>query len=118
MRVEAADFTQCATHGSFSRRWQETVYNMFHFTTLYVLPLLVMSCCYSRILLHIHLQHLRDRGTCTTACTLGVPSMAHVVMHLCTCRWSTPKKYIKNKAKDRSSTKDQSIASTLESKQG
>lgn len=62
IRVEAADFTQCATHGSFSRRWQETVYNMFHFTTLYVVPLLVMSCCYSRILLHIHLQHLRDRG--------------------------------------------------------
>lgn len=60
--MEAADFTQCATHGSFSRRWQETVYNMFHFTTLYVVPLLVMSCCYSRILLHIHLQHLRDRG--------------------------------------------------------
>lgn len=60
--MEAADFTQCATHGSFSRRWQETLYNMFHFITLYVLPLLVMSCCYSRILLHIHLQHLRDKG--------------------------------------------------------
>lgn len=60
--MEAVDFTQCATHGSFSRRWQETLYNMFHFTTLYVVPLLVMSCCYSRILLHIHLQHLRDRG--------------------------------------------------------
>ncbi|XP_034409904.1 gonadotropin-releasing hormone II receptor-like isoform X3 [Cyclopterus lumpus] len=62
IRVEAVDFTQCATHGSFSRRWQETVYNMFHFTTLYVVPLLVMSCCYSRILLHIHLQHLRDKA--------------------------------------------------------
>lgn len=60
--MEAADFTQCATHGSFSRRWQETLYNMFHFITLYVLPLLVMSCCYCRILLHIHLQHLRDKG--------------------------------------------------------
>ncbi|TNN02040.1 hypothetical protein fugu_009527 [Takifugu bimaculatus] len=62
VRMEAADFTQCATHGSFSRRWQETVYNMFHFITLYVVPLLVMSCCYSRILLHIHLQHLREKG--------------------------------------------------------
>ncbi|KAL7393146.1 hypothetical protein ABVT39_007119 [Epinephelus coioides] len=62
IRVEAVDFTQCATHGSFSHRWQETVYNMFHFITLYVVPLLVMSCCYSRILLHIHLQHLRDKG--------------------------------------------------------
>uniref|UniRef100_A0A8C4IHK7 Type II GnRH receptor n=1 Tax=Dicentrarchus labrax TaxID=13489 RepID=A0A8C4IHK7_DICLA len=62
IRVEAADFTQCVTHGSFHHRWQETVYNMFHFTTLYVFPLLVMSCCYSRILLHIHLQHLRDKA--------------------------------------------------------
>uniref|UniRef100_A0A3Q3MA56 Type II GnRH receptor n=1 Tax=Mastacembelus armatus TaxID=205130 RepID=A0A3Q3MA56_9TELE len=62
IRVEGADFTQCATHGSFSRHWQETVYNMFHFTTLYVVPLLVMSCCYSRILLHIHQQHLRDKA--------------------------------------------------------
>nr|XP_020479054.1 gonadotropin-releasing hormone II receptor-like [Monopterus albus] len=62
VRVEAVDFTQCATHGSFGHRWQETVYNMFHFTTLYVIPLLVMSCCYSRILLHIHQQHLRDKG--------------------------------------------------------
>ncbi|XP_056902509.1 gonadotropin-releasing hormone II receptor-like isoform X1 [Takifugu flavidus] len=62
VRMEAADFTQCATHGSFSRRWQETVYNMFHFITLYVVPLLVMSCCYSRILLHIHLQHLREKA--------------------------------------------------------
>ncbi|XP_038577440.1 gonadotropin-releasing hormone II receptor-like, partial [Micropterus salmoides] len=62
IRVEGVDFTQCATHGSFSRRWQETSYNMFHFTTLYVVPLLVMSCCYSRILLHIHLQHLRNKA--------------------------------------------------------
>lgn len=60
--MEAADFTQCATHGSFGPRWQETLYNMFHFLTLYVVPLLVMSCCYGRILLHIHLQHLRDKG--------------------------------------------------------
>ncbi|TDH11133.1 hypothetical protein EPR50_G00057700 [Perca flavescens] len=62
IRADVADFIQCATHGSFSRRWQETVYNMFHFITLYVVPLLVMSCCYSRILLHIHLQHRRNTG--------------------------------------------------------
>lgn len=61
--VESVDFTQCATHGSFSHHWQETAYNMFHFSTLYIIPLLVMSCCYSRILLHIHLQHLRDKGS-------------------------------------------------------
>ncbi|XP_059194994.1 gonadotropin-releasing hormone II receptor-like [Centropristis striata] len=60
VRVEAVDFTQCASHGSFSRRWQETLYNMFQFTSLYVVPLLVITCCYSRILLHIHLLHLRD----------------------------------------------------------
>uniref|UniRef100_A0A3Q2YWG3 Gonadotropin-releasing hormone II receptor-like n=1 Tax=Hippocampus comes TaxID=109280 RepID=A0A3Q2YWG3_HIPCM len=40
------DFTQCATHATFSVRWQETLYNMFHFSTLYAIPLLVMSCCY------------------------------------------------------------------------
>uniref|UniRef100_A0A3B4APK2 Type II GnRH receptor n=1 Tax=Periophthalmus magnuspinnatus TaxID=409849 RepID=A0A3B4APK2_9GOBI len=50
------DFTQCATHGSFSRRWQETLYNMFHFSTLYVCPLVVMVWCYSCILLHIQRQ--------------------------------------------------------------
>ncbi|XP_062255269.1 gonadotropin-releasing hormone II receptor-like [Platichthys flesus] len=60
--VDGVDFTQCASHGSFSRRWQETLYNMSHFTTLYVVPLLVMSCCYSRILLHIHQQHTRDKA--------------------------------------------------------
>uniref|UniRef100_A0A673BWS6 Type II GnRH receptor n=1 Tax=Sphaeramia orbicularis TaxID=375764 RepID=A0A673BWS6_9TELE len=62
VQAEGVDFTQCATHGSFSHRWQETLYNMFHFITLYVVPLLVMSCCYSRILLHIHRQHLSNKG--------------------------------------------------------
>ncbi|XP_021169261.2 gonadotropin-releasing hormone II receptor isoform X2 [Fundulus heteroclitus] len=62
IRVDSVDFTQCASHGSFSHRWQETVYNMFHFITLYVIPLLMMSCCYSRILLHINQQHLQDKG--------------------------------------------------------
>ncbi|KAM7421704.1 hypothetical protein PAMA_015718 [Pampus argenteus] len=62
IRAQDVDFTQCATHGSFSHRWQETLYNMFHFITLYVIPLAVMSCCYSRILLHINQQHLRNKG--------------------------------------------------------
>ncbi|XP_077382460.1 gonadotropin-releasing hormone II receptor-like [Festucalex cinctus] len=64
--VEAGEvgvaFTQCATHATFSVRWQETFYNMFHFSTLYLLPLLVMSCCYGRIMLHIHNTHLRNKG--------------------------------------------------------
>ncbi|XP_061552843.1 gonadotropin-releasing hormone II receptor-like [Phycodurus eques] len=55
-------FTQCATHTTFSVRWQETLYNMFHFSTLYVLPLLVMSCCYGRIMLHINNTHLKNKG--------------------------------------------------------
>ena len=79
--MDSVDFTQCASHGSFSHRWQETVYNMFHFITLYVVPLLVMSCCYSRILLHIHQQHLRDKGTCT--CNTSVPTApTHLYLQL------------------------------------
>ncbi|MED6295174.1 hypothetical protein CHARACLAT_028938 [Characodon lateralis] len=62
IRVDSADFTQCVSHGSFSHRWQETVYNMFHFITLYVIPLLMMICCYSCILLHINQQHLQDKA--------------------------------------------------------
>ncbi|XP_043972619.1 gonadotropin releasing hormone receptor 3 isoform X3 [Gambusia affinis] len=62
IRLDAADFTQCASHGSFAHRWQETLYNMFHFVTLYVVPLLLMSCCYSRILLHINQQHLQHKA--------------------------------------------------------
>ncbi|XP_063736987.1 gonadotropin-releasing hormone II receptor-like [Eleginops maclovinus] len=57
---ETQRFSQCASHGSFLQRWQETLYNMLHFITLYLTPLLGMSCCYSRILLHIHHTHLRS----------------------------------------------------------
>uniref|UniRef100_A0A8C5B0S4 G-protein coupled receptors family 1 profile domain-containing protein n=1 Tax=Gadus morhua TaxID=8049 RepID=A0A8C5B0S4_GADMO len=62
LKAEGVDFTQCVTHGSFPRRWQETLYNMFHFVTLYVVPLLVMACCYSRILLHINRQHQQNKA--------------------------------------------------------
>uniref|UniRef100_A0A1A8BVU4 Type II GnRH receptor n=1 Tax=Nothobranchius kadleci TaxID=1051664 RepID=A0A1A8BVU4_NOTKA len=62
IRVESADFIQCASHGSFRHQWQETFYNMFHFITLYVVPLLMMSFCYSRILLHINQQHLQNKA--------------------------------------------------------
>lgn len=65
-KAQDVDFTQCATHGSFSQHWQETVYNMFHFTTLYVCPLVVMVWCYSCILLHIHHQATAQRGTTHT----------------------------------------------------
>ncbi|KAL2088567.1 hypothetical protein ACEWY4_015466 [Coilia grayii] len=46
-------FTQCTTHGSFSQRWQETLYNMFTFCCLFLLPLLIMVSCYTHILLEI-----------------------------------------------------------------
>lgn len=56
VKAEHVDFTQCVTHGSFHERWHETAYNMFHFVTLYVIPLLVMSCCYTCILIEINRQ--------------------------------------------------------------
>ncbi|XP_028835214.1 gonadotropin releasing hormone receptor 3 [Denticeps clupeoides] len=62
IKAERVDFTQCATHGSFQKRWQETVYNMFHFVTLYVIPLLVMSCCYTRILIEINRQAHKNKA--------------------------------------------------------
>ncbi|XP_035202644.1 gonadotropin-releasing hormone II receptor-like isoform X2 [Oxyura jamaicensis] len=43
-------FVQCATLGSFGAHWQETLYNMFTFACLFLLPLLVMVLCYGRIL--------------------------------------------------------------------
>ncbi|XP_005052225.1 PREDICTED: uncharacterized protein LOC101811464 [Ficedula albicollis] len=47
------NFTQCTTRGSFPRRWHETLYNMLGFACLFLLPLLIMVCCYARILLEI-----------------------------------------------------------------
>uniref|UniRef100_A0A3Q2R1B2 Type II GnRH receptor n=1 Tax=Fundulus heteroclitus TaxID=8078 RepID=A0A3Q2R1B2_FUNHE len=47
------NFTQCTTHGSFVHRWQETLYNMFTFTCLFLLPLIIMIFCYTRILVEI-----------------------------------------------------------------
>ncbi|XP_028286553.1 gonadotropin releasing hormone receptor 4 [Parambassis ranga] len=47
------NFTQCTTHGSFVQRWQETLYNMFTFVCLFLLPLVIMIFCYTRILVEI-----------------------------------------------------------------
>ncbi|MBN3307781.1 GNRR2 protein, partial [Amia calva] len=47
------NFTQCTTRGSFSKHWQETVYNMFTFVCLFLLPLVIMIFCYTRILIEI-----------------------------------------------------------------
>ncbi|XP_003226613.1 gonadotropin-releasing hormone receptor [Anolis carolinensis] len=60
--VPGVNFTQCVTHGSFKERWQETTYNMFTFTTLYVTPLSVMVICYIRILFEISKQLKINQG--------------------------------------------------------
>ncbi|NXH11779.1 GNRR2 protein, partial [Bucco capensis] len=49
-RSQPRCFVQCATVGSFGAHWQETLYNMFTFSCLFLLPLLVMVLCYGRIL--------------------------------------------------------------------
>ncbi|XP_068612816.1 gonadotropin-releasing hormone II receptor-like [Brachionichthys hirsutus] len=48
-----ANFTQCTTRGSFVTHWQETAYNMFTFSCLFLLPLVIMIICYTRILIQI-----------------------------------------------------------------
>ncbi|XP_028316694.1 gonadotropin-releasing hormone II receptor-like [Gouania willdenowi] len=62
IKADGVDFTQCVTHGSFQYRWQETTYNMFHFVTLYVVPLLVMTYCYTRIFIKINEQMHKNKG--------------------------------------------------------
>lgn len=62
IKAEGVDFTQCVTHGSFLYLWQETTYNMFHFVTLYVFPLLVMIFCYTRIFTKINGQIHKNKG--------------------------------------------------------
>ncbi|XP_057693490.1 gonadotropin releasing hormone receptor 4 [Corythoichthys intestinalis] len=54
------NFTQCTTHGSFVQRWQETVYNMFTFACLFLLPLAIMIFCYTRILIEISSRMARN----------------------------------------------------------
>lgn len=60
------NFTQCTTHGSFVKHWQETVYNMFTFVCLFLLPLVIMIFCYTRILVEISSRMARNN--CTSAC--------------------------------------------------
>ncbi|XP_077423705.1 gonadotropin releasing hormone receptor 4 [Vanacampus margaritifer] len=54
------NFTQCTTHGSFLQHWQETVYNMFTFACLFLLPLAIMIFCYTRILIEISSRMARN----------------------------------------------------------
>ncbi|KAM6980557.1 gonadotropin-releasing hormone II receptor-like [Aplochiton taeniatus] len=54
------DFTQCTTRGSFVSHWQETFYNMFTFSCLFLLPLVIMITCYTRILIEISKRMTTD----------------------------------------------------------
>ncbi|KAM9854768.1 gonadotropin releasing hormone receptor 4 [Aulostomus maculatus] len=54
------NFTQCTTHGSFVHHWQETLYNMFTFVFLFLLPLVIMIFCYTRILIEISSRMARN----------------------------------------------------------
>ncbi|XP_034535410.1 putative gonadotropin-releasing hormone II receptor [Notolabrus celidotus] len=51
--VHPEDFTQCTTRGSFVTHWHETAYNMFTFSCLFLLPLVIMCTCYTRIFCEI-----------------------------------------------------------------
>ncbi|MEQ2200301.1 hypothetical protein XENOCAPTIV_027015 [Xenoophorus captivus] len=55
-----ANFTQCTTRGSFVTHWQETAYNMFTFSWLFLLPLAIMIICYTRIFIHISKQMTKN----------------------------------------------------------
>lgn len=54
------DFTQCTTHGSFLTHWHETAYNMFTFSCLFLLPLVIMITCYTRIFCEISKRLKKD----------------------------------------------------------
>lgn len=68
------NFTQCVTHGSFRAHWEETIYNMFTFTTLYITPLSVMIICYVRIIWEISKQLKINKGK-------KVPALLHPPRH-------------------------------------
>uniref|UniRef100_A0A3Q3RSS7 Type II GnRH receptor n=1 Tax=Mastacembelus armatus TaxID=205130 RepID=A0A3Q3RSS7_9TELE len=56
-----ANFTQCTTRGSFGTHWQETAYNMFTFSCLFLLPLVIMIICYTRIFIQISKRMTKTR---------------------------------------------------------
>uniref|UniRef100_A0A8C5BPU5 Putative gonadotropin-releasing hormone II receptor n=1 Tax=Gadus morhua TaxID=8049 RepID=A0A8C5BPU5_GADMO len=60
------NFTQCTTRGSFQTHGQETAYNMLTFCCLFLLPLVIMITCYSRILLQIS-RRMRKASSCNEA---------------------------------------------------
>ncbi|XP_061567334.1 putative gonadotropin-releasing hormone II receptor [Cololabis saira] len=59
--IHPKDFTQCMTQGSFVSHWHETTYNMFTFSCLFLLPLIIMITCYSRIFCEISKRLRKDK---------------------------------------------------------
>nr|XP_004665429.2 gonadotropin-releasing hormone receptor isoform X1 [Jaculus jaculus] len=53
-------FSQCATHCSFPRWWHQAFYNLFTFSCLFVVPLLIMLLCNARIILTLTRVLRRD----------------------------------------------------------
>ncbi|XP_059213222.1 putative gonadotropin-releasing hormone II receptor [Centropristis striata] len=58
--IHPEDFTQCTTRGSFITHWHETAYNMFTFSCLFLLPLVIMITCYTRIFCEISKRLNKD----------------------------------------------------------
>lgn len=47
------DFVQCVSYDSLTE-WQEVFYSSFGIAALYVIPLVIIICCYTRILWEIY----------------------------------------------------------------
>lgn len=62
--IHPEDFTQCTTRGSFVAHWHETAYNMFTFSCLFLLPLIIMVTCYTRIFSEISTRLRKDNCEC------------------------------------------------------
>ncbi|XP_069807499.1 gonadotropin-releasing hormone II receptor-like [Dendropsophus ebraccatus] len=62
-RTYPVHFVQCATVNSFQEHWQETLYNMFTFCFLFLLPLLIMLFCYTQILIEISRKMKKSCGS-------------------------------------------------------
>lgn len=69
-----ANFTQCTTRGSFASHWQETAYNMFTFSCLFLLPLVIMIVCYTRIFIQISKRMSKKSGEFAPALVSAVMS--------------------------------------------
>nr|BAC77240.2 GnRH receptor type1 [Oreochromis niloticus] len=58
--IHPEDFTRCTTRGSFVTHWQGKKNNMFTFCCLFLLPLVIMITCYTRIFCEISRRLKKD----------------------------------------------------------